>query len=153
MTAPPWGHKPPPVSDRRAYWSSAPAEPSARCAYWVRRWREATWRSNRWLRRECADCQAAMLGVWEWEARFVMLPLECVVIDGESPEDVARWCGAWTETAPGPYWRLLEERSRPGRAPVRDQVAELADLMAPIEAGRPRSLTEAVTRTLGRLAV
>lgn len=151
MSAPPWGHKPTAVPDRYDYWSGAPPEPSARCVYWVRRWREVTWRPNRWLRRECAECKAGMLGIWMWEARFVMLPLERVIIDGQPLNDVARWAGEWTETAPGPHWRRLEEASRPGRAPVRDQVADLADAMASIHADRPPTLIAAVTRTLSQL--
>lgn len=152
MTAPAWGHKPDPVADKYAYWSAAPPEPSPRCTYWVRRWRDATWKPNRWLRRECAECRAGMLGIWIWEARFVIHPLEQVAVNGHPAADVARWAGAWTETAPGPYWQLLEQTTRPGGTPVHDHVADLANALAAIQPGRPRTLTEAVNRTLGQLA-
>lgn len=75
MTAPPWGHKPPPVDDPEDYWTSPPPELSPRCQYWVRRYREGTWHPNRRLRVECGNCQAGILGVYVWEAREVIAEL------------------------------------------------------------------------------
>jgi hypothetical protein len=75
MSAPPWGHKPPPMDDSYLYWVEQPPEPSARCEYWLRRYREGTWKPNKWLTRECNQCRAGWLGVYVWEAVHVFDPL------------------------------------------------------------------------------
>jgi hypothetical protein len=111
MTTPRWGHKPPPVPDRYTHWSNAPAEPSERMAYWVRRWRAGEWEPNRRLLQECPDCRAGMLGVWMWEARFVLHPLT-ELRDGRPPQEIASWVADWSDELPGPYWTLLELRAR-----------------------------------------
>ncbi|MDQ0791990.1 hypothetical protein [Streptomyces sp. B1I3] len=75
MTAPPWGHKPPPVDDSEQYWNSPPPEPSARCHYWLRRHRERTWTPNRHIRREGYHAAAEQLGIWIWEYLNLIRPL------------------------------------------------------------------------------
>lgn len=81
--------------------------------YWVRRWRMLEWEPNRWLLRECAGCRSRILGVWVWEARFVLHPLT-ELRAGVPDEDIAAWVAEFSDVLPGPYWRLLDERSRPG---------------------------------------
>lgn len=76
MTAPPWGHKPPPVDDPQEFWNAPPPESSARLTYWLRRYSEGSWVPNNRLRSECGQCQARMLGIYIWEAYNVMCPLE-----------------------------------------------------------------------------
>lgn len=76
MTAPPWGHKPPPVDDPERYWGSRPPVPSERALYWVRRLTvDGSWRGNRRLRRSGRHEAAAILGVYVWEWEHVLSPL------------------------------------------------------------------------------
>lgn len=89
MTAPPWGHKPPPVDDATAYWNEAPPAMSPRCGYWTTRHHYGTWRSNRWIRRQGYHAAAEWLGVWIWEYLHVIRPLfeeECSELDKELDE-------------------------------------------------------------------
>ncbi|MFC1410484.1 hypothetical protein ACEZCY_14590 [Streptacidiphilus sp. N1-12] len=111
MTTPRWGHKPPPVQRADEYWGRTPPAPSERMAYWVRRWRSGEWEPNRWLLRECSDCRAGMLGVWIWEARFALAPL-VQIRAGVPADEAAALAARYSDTGPGPYWALLEERSR-----------------------------------------
>lgn len=82
-------------------------------AYWVRRWRMGEWEPNRWLLRECADCRSGMLGVWLWEARFVLHPLT-QLRDGLPVEKITAPVAQFSDALPGAYWTLLEERTRYG---------------------------------------
>jgi len=75
MTAPPWGHKPPPVDDATAYWVTVPPVISPRCNYWISRHHAGTWRSNRWVRRQNYHGAAEWLGVWIWEYLNMIRPL------------------------------------------------------------------------------
>lgn len=75
MTAPPWGHKPPPVDDPTRYWAVPPPEHSERLLYWMRRLLTGTWHPNRYIRRECAEGRAHVLGVYVWEATHVLAPM------------------------------------------------------------------------------
>ncbi|WP_157865021.1 hypothetical protein [Streptomyces prasinopilosus] len=75
MSAPPWGHKPPPVDDATAYWTQSPPAPSPRCTYWLRRHTEGTWRPNRRLRIEGYHTAAEHLGIWIWEYLHLIRPL------------------------------------------------------------------------------
>ncbi|WP_394436265.1 hypothetical protein [Streptomyces sp. SGAir0957] len=75
MTAPPWGHKPPPVDDVTTYWTDMPPAMSPRCDYWIKRHHRGTWRSNRWLRRSGYHEAAERLGVWIWEYLHMIRPL------------------------------------------------------------------------------
>jgi hypothetical protein len=75
MTAPPWGHKPPPVDDPTAYWNDPPPTPSARCTYWLQRHADGNWRPNRRLRIEGYHTAAEQLGVWIWEYLHTIRPL------------------------------------------------------------------------------
>lgn len=75
MSAPPWGHKPPPVDNPELHWGDPPAEPSARCQYWLRRHREGTWTPNRFIRREGYHSAAEHLGIWIWEYLHLIRPL------------------------------------------------------------------------------
>jgi hypothetical protein len=54
-----------------------------------------------------------MLGVWLWESRFVVFPLE-LLRDGMPAVDIADMVAEWSDGLPGPYWTQLEERSRWG---------------------------------------
>ena len=126
MTAPPWGHKPAPVSDRYAYWSDAPPEPSERAVYWIRRWREGSWRPNRWVWRDGYDSRASRLGIWIWESSFVLHPLDSAA--DRLLAEVAATVAEWSRDLPGPYWTLLEERSRP-EGGAEDLVVVLAEAM------------------------
>ncbi|MGA5598444.1 hypothetical protein ACPCSE_29840 [Streptomyces cellulosae] len=74
MTTPPWGHKPPAVSDPARYQFQRPPHQSLRCQYWLSRLNAGTWRPNRYLLRECADCAARQLGVWIWEYTQLIKP-------------------------------------------------------------------------------
>lgn len=126
MTAPPWGHKPAPVADRETYWSDAPPTPSDRAVYWIRRLREGSWRPNRRLLRECYDCRAGMLGIWIWEARFVLHSLDSAT--DRPVDEVAAVAAEWSHDLPGPYWQQLEARTRPEDG-ADDLVAALAEAM------------------------
>ncbi|MFG3127361.1 hypothetical protein ACGFZU_06625 [Streptomyces tendae] len=75
MSAPPWGHKPPPVDDVATYWTSKPPAISPRCNYWIMRHHNGTWRANRWLRRDGYHTAAERLGVWIWEYLHLIRPL------------------------------------------------------------------------------
>ncbi|MEU8740566.1 hypothetical protein [Streptomyces halstedii] len=75
MSTPPWGHKPQPVNDPQAHWTSPPIEPSARCQYWLRRYSEGTWHPNRFIRRAGYHAAAERLGVWIWEYFNLIRPL------------------------------------------------------------------------------
>lgn len=75
MTAPPWGHKPPPVFDVTTYWNEAPPAMSPRCRYWLQRYDAGTWRPNQRLRTEGYHAAAEQLGLWIWEYLNVIRPL------------------------------------------------------------------------------
>lgn len=75
MTAPPWGHKPPPVDDVMRHWLEPPPEPSARCLYWQARYRDGSWAPNKYLMRQGYHGSAEWLGVYIWEWLHVMWPL------------------------------------------------------------------------------
>lgn len=75
MTEPPWGHKPPPVSDVTQYWNDPPPHVSQRCTYWLTRFHDGNWRPNRWLVREGYHAAAERLGIWIWEYRHLIRPL------------------------------------------------------------------------------
>ncbi|MEU1434043.1 hypothetical protein ABZ438_08080 [Streptomyces sp. NPDC005786] len=75
MTAPPWGHKPPAVTDPEQHWNTPPPAPSARCQYWIRRHRDGTWHPNRLIRREGYHSAAEHLGIWIWEYLNLIRPL------------------------------------------------------------------------------
>lgn len=86
MTAPPWGHKPPPVDDVTDYWIAKPPAISARCTYWIARHHAGSWRSNRRLRMEGYHTAAEYLGVWIWEYLHMIRPLieaeeECPLVE------------------------------------------------------------------------
>ena len=151
MTTPPWGHKPPRVDNEEQFWMDAPPGPSERAVYWVRRWREGSWKPNRWLLRECGDCRAGMLGAWLWEGKYVFGPLFQVICDDVPVGQAAIWCGDWVREAPGPYWRVLDERSRPDGQPLQDQVAAPAEAMGSVRARGPRNGAEMMDR-VGEIA-
>ena len=75
MSAPPWGHKPPPVDDATTYWNQAPPAMSPRCGYWLTRHSAGTWHPNRRIRTEGYHAAAEHLGVWIWEYLHVIQPL------------------------------------------------------------------------------
>lgn len=126
MTTPRWGHKPAPVADRYAYWSDAPPAPSERAVYWIRRWREGSWRPNRWVWRDGYDSRASRLGIWIWESRFVLAPLDSA--SDKPVDEVAAVVARWSVDLPGPYWRELEARTRP-QGGGEDLVVALAEAM------------------------
>ena len=74
MTAPPWGHKPPPVTDRYQYWTAPPPALSARVEYWLKRLADGTWKPNKRFNRECGDCRAGWLGIYLWEYQHIIEP-------------------------------------------------------------------------------
>jgi len=75
VSAPPWGHKPPPVDDVTTHWNEAPSVMSPRCGYWLQRYDSGTWRPNRRLRTEGYHAAAEHLGIWIWEYLNVVRPL------------------------------------------------------------------------------
>lgn len=84
MTAPPWGHKPPAVSDSTQYWLQPPPHRSLRCQYWLNRLNSGTWRPNRFVLDECFECAARRIGVWVWEYSHVIYP-RFVELEKEDP--------------------------------------------------------------------
>ena len=74
MSAPAWGHKPPPVDDHYRYWTEPPPEPSDRLRYWLRRLNEGSWHPNRHIMCEGYDTSAHVLGVYIWEYLHVLGP-------------------------------------------------------------------------------
>jgi hypothetical protein len=86
-----------------------------------------------------------MLGIWLWEARFVLFPLEQVLVDDRPVAEAAELAMEWSNQPLGPYWALLEERSRPDGV-TGDQVAVLA---AAMQAARRRPVS-ALDRLRGR---
>lgn len=76
MVAPPWGHKPPAVTDPQRYWLEPPPKPSERLRYWVRRYCEGSWVPNNRLRTRTGEGQAWELGIYIWEGYNIMYPLQ-----------------------------------------------------------------------------
>jgi hypothetical protein len=77
-----------------------------------------------------------MLGVWVWEARRAFIPLEQLLF-GTPLDVIVAQAVEWSRDAPGPYWGMLEERSRPADVPE-DGVSNLA---AAMQAARRRPVS------------
>jgi len=129
VSTPRWGHKPRPVADKYAYWGAPPPAPSERAVYWVRRWREGSWKPNGRLLQECVDCRAGMLGIWLWEARFVLHPIDMVTDGSRTAAEQVAESVRWSDEPPGPYWSLLEAATGPAAGAVSVVVADLAEAM------------------------
>jgi hypothetical protein len=85
-----------------------------------------------------------MLGIWLWESRFVLHPLS-QLLDDRPVEEIAERTADWSSDMPGPYWSMLEQRSRSGGV-TGDQVALLAAAMGAVV---PRPVS-ALDRLRGR---
>jgi hypothetical protein len=75
MTAPTWGHKPPPVPKPIHFNCAPPPELSGRCLYWLRRADQGNWRANRRFWEQEDEGRAILLGAFVWEVRNVIVPL------------------------------------------------------------------------------
>lgn len=74
MSGPPWGHKPASVGDTYGYWTEPPVSLSPRVEYWLRRLADGTWTPNKYFNRECSQCRAGWLGVYQWEYDHIIAP-------------------------------------------------------------------------------
>jgi hypothetical protein len=72
VTAPRWGHKPPPSTTPRP--TGTTRRPPCRHAAATGS-HAGSWQPNRWIRREGYHAAAERLGVWIWEYLHVIRPL------------------------------------------------------------------------------
>jgi hypothetical protein len=62
------------VPDKDRYWTEPPESLSQRVEYWLRRLAEGSWTPNKYFNRECGQCRAAWLGVYQWEYDHIVEP-------------------------------------------------------------------------------